>query len=65
MAVRVGDILKTVIERAEKLSSFQHRLNDMATDAARKQAIIAAVSDGFITREDAELLIQSYGLEGA
>lgn len=53
------------LESAQKLESFQLRLNDMPTAADRKAAIIAALCDGFITKEQTALLIQSYGLEEA
>jgi hypothetical protein len=49
--------------RAEQLESFQMRLNDMGTGAERKAAIVAAGSDGFLTRDEATLLVQAYALE--
>jgi hypothetical protein len=50
---------------AERLASFQLRLNDLATPAERKEAIISAMCDGFITKDETALLIQSYGLDEA
>lgn len=61
----IGVFVAEIMAKAERLHSFQMRLNDMATDRDRKQAIIHARSDGFLTHEETELLIQSYGVEEA
>lgn len=62
-AKRLGDLIPVILKRTEAMIGFQERLNDMASDAARKAAIMDARADGFISNEDCTLLIQAYGVE--
>ena len=59
----LSTMVASMLIRAERLEPFQQRLNDMGTGSERKAAIIAAHCDGFLSREETTLLIQSYALE--
>lgn len=59
----LSTMVAAMLIRAEQLESFQMRLNDMADPVERKAAIVAAGSDGFLTRDEATLLVQAYQLE--
>ena len=61
----VADLFPEVIARAEAMSGFQAMLRRCPTAEARKALILAAWERFAISDEDAELLIQAWGLETA
>ena len=61
----IGEIIAPIMARAEAMHGFQQMLNRCPTAEGRKALIMAAWERLAISDEDAELLIEAYGLETA
>ncbi|API59539.1 hypothetical protein BSL82_09620 [Tardibacter chloracetimidivorans] len=61
----IGELFQYVIARAERMMEFQEYLATFATAAERKATIMEANYAGWLSDEDAMLLIQSMMLETA
>lgn len=59
------DMLGPLADAANRLAHFQSVLNDMATDAERKCAVIDAHCHGLLSKEDTQLLFDVYDLAEA
>ena len=61
----IGELIAPIIARAHAMAGFQELLNGTPTAEGRKALILAAYETEAIGGDDAQLLIQAYGLETA
>jgi hypothetical protein len=61
----IGELIQPIMARAEALYGFQQILNKCPTAEGRKGLILAAWERFAVSDEDAQLLIEAYGLETA
>jgi hypothetical protein len=61
----ISELFPSIIARAEAMHGFQDMLNRCPTAEGRKALILSAWERLAIDDEDAELLLQAYGLETA
>ena len=61
----IGDIIRPIVEQAERLSMFQYLLALMPNDGARKRLITDWYERGLLDEDQAAILITAHMLEAA